>query len=265
MTMSCLAIWRGDELGLRRFIFVGHLGRVAAGALAFDPGHLLDEHRLGAEALDLLPGGGADVGRGDDRAEPAGGGDRLQPGDPDAHHEDPGGGDGAGRGHHHREGPAIFRRGVEHRLVAGEIGLAGEHVHRLGPGDSRHQLHRQRLEPRRGISVDPLALPERVEHGDDQRAGLRALERRRIRALHGEDRVGAGERRLARADGRAGGLVIGIGDGSGEPGPGLDRDLGAQRDELLHRLRSRRDPALGLGRLLQDRKLHRLSIRGSGG
>ena len=45
----------GHQLGLRLLIFRRHLGRVAARALAFDAGDILDEDRLGAERLDLLP------------------------------------------------------------------------------------------------------------------------------------------------------------------------------------------------------------------
>ena len=31
--------------------------------------------------------------------------------------------------------------GVDDGAVAGEVGLGGEHVHHLGAGDARHQLH----------------------------------------------------------------------------------------------------------------------------
>ena len=77
----------GDQLGLRLLIFLRHLGGVAAGALALDARDILDEDRLGAERLDLLLGRRAHVGRADLRAEPPGGGDRLQAGDADAHDE----------------------------------------------------------------------------------------------------------------------------------------------------------------------------------
>ena len=159
--MSCLAMWPGHQLGLRLLIFLRHFGRVAARAFAFDAGDILDEDRLGAERLDLLLGRRAHVGRADLRAEPPGGGDRLQAGDADAHHEHLGRADRARRGHHHREGAAISRRGVDHRLVAGEVRLRRQDVHRLGARDARHPLHRQRFEPGRGIAVDRVARAAR--------------------------------------------------------------------------------------------------------
>src|SRR6185369_8807895 len=76
-----------DQLGLGLLIVLRHFGRVAAGALAFDPGDALDEDRLGPERLDLLLGRRADVGRADLGTEAPGGRDRLQSGDSDAHYE----------------------------------------------------------------------------------------------------------------------------------------------------------------------------------
>ena len=113
ITISCLAIWFEDELGLRLLVFLGHLGRVAAGALALDSCDLLDEDCLGAEALDLFARRSADVGRRNLRAEPPGRRDRLETGDADAHHEYARRMDGPRRRHHHREGVAIF--GTPHR------------------------------------------------------------------------------------------------------------------------------------------------------
>ena len=37
--------------------------------------------------------------------------------------------------------PAVGRHGVDQRLVAGEVGLAREHVHGLRAGRARQQLH----------------------------------------------------------------------------------------------------------------------------
>ena len=64
----------------------------------------------------------------------------------------------ARRRHHHRHGLAEHGGGIDHGLVAGEVGLARQHVHRLRAGDARHELHGhqrgagagQRLEARRG-------------------------------------------------------------------------------------------------------------------
>ena len=160
----------GHQLGLSLLIFGRHFRRVAARTFALDPGDILDEDRLGAERLDLFLRRRADVRGADLRAEPLGGGDRLQAGDPDAHDEDFGRADRAGGGHHHRERAAIGRRRLDHRLVAGEVRLRRQDVHRLGAGDARHPLHRQRLESGRGVSLDRLAAPQRIERTDQQRA-----------------------------------------------------------------------------------------------
>ncbi len=86
-----------------------------------------------------------------DAAEAAGGGDGLEAGDAGAHHEDLGGGDGAGGGHHHREGAAVELRAFDHGAIAGEVGLRGQHVHRLGPGDARNEFHRHSDDPSGGV------------------------------------------------------------------------------------------------------------------
>src|SRR3546814_10514097 len=63
----------------------------------------------------------------------------------------------------------ISRSGIEHRLVAREVRLRRQDVHRLRAGDARHEFHRQRLDPRLGISVDPRPLTKRVEPRDQPR------------------------------------------------------------------------------------------------
>jgi hypothetical protein len=66
----------------------------------------------------------APVGRGDHGAQAARGGDCLQAGDADAHHENLGRRHGAGRGHHHRQRAAVFGGAVDHGAIAREVGLA---------------------------------------------------------------------------------------------------------------------------------------------
>jgi hypothetical protein len=134
-----------DVLGhQRRLLFligVAHRLGVAGGGLGGLELLVLDRDELGAQALDLLLGRRAHVGGGDHRAQAPRGGDRLQAGDAGAHHEHLGRGDGAGRGHHHRHRPAIDLGRLDHRAVAGEVGLAGQRVHHLGAGDARHEFH----------------------------------------------------------------------------------------------------------------------------
>ena len=62
---------------------------------------------------------------------------------------------------------------IDHRLVAGEVGLARQHVHRLRAGDARHQLHGESGDVGlggHGLDVGLVAV--RVHGRDDQRAGL---------------------------------------------------------------------------------------------
>ncbi len=119
----------GDEGRLLRLVFLGHFLGVAAGGFRGFEFLVLDRDELGAEALDLFLGGRPHVGRSNDGAKTPGGGDGLQAGDARAHDEDLGGRHRAGRGHHHRQRPAIFGGGVDHGAVAGEIGLARQNVH----------------------------------------------------------------------------------------------------------------------------------------
>ncbi len=141
MTISCFLMCSADERCLFRLVFRRHFLGIAAGGLGVLEFLVLDGKEFRAEALDLLLGGRTHVGGGDDGAEPAGGGDRLQAGDAGAHDEYLGRRHRAGRRHHHRQRPAEFFGGIDHRAIAGQIGLAGEHVHRLCAGDARHQFH----------------------------------------------------------------------------------------------------------------------------
>src|SRR3546814_5297884 len=77
-------LFRSDEFGLRRLIFVGHFGGIAARALALDPRDALDEDRLGAERHDLFLGRRAHVGRADLRTKAACSRDRLKARNADA-------------------------------------------------------------------------------------------------------------------------------------------------------------------------------------
>ena len=112
----------------------------------------------------------------------------CKPGDADAHHEHLGRADRAGRGHHHRKGAAIGVGGLDHRLVAGEVRLRRQHVHRLGAGDARHPLHRQRFEPGLGVS----RRSRRARRADRARRpatrpSSRPVQRRRVGPEHAQD------------------------------------------------------------------------------
>ncbi len=91
----------------------------------------LDENEFGAEALHLFRRRRPDIRRRDDGAEPSRRGDRLEACNARTHDEHPCRRHRSRRRHHHRKGAGILRGGVDHRLVAGKIGLRRQHVHRL--------------------------------------------------------------------------------------------------------------------------------------
>ena len=61
---------------------------------------------------------------------------------------------------------------VDHGAIAGEIGLRGQHVHGLRPGDARHQLHGKGRDARLGHGGERRLIAERIHDGDDQRTRL---------------------------------------------------------------------------------------------
>ena len=155
----------GELLLLGLLLLVGQLARVAALALGALAGLELEELR--AERLDLLGDGGAHVVAGDLGAEAPRGGDRLQPGDARAEHEHLGRRDRAGGGHHHRQEAAEVVRRDEHGLVAGDVGLRGQRVHRLRARDARDRLHRERRRAGVGQRLRRLGVRERAEEADE--------------------------------------------------------------------------------------------------
>ena len=98
---------------------------------------------LGAERLDLLLDARPHVARLDHGAQPLGGGDRLQAGDADAEDDDARRLDRAGGRHQHREEALVLVGGDHHRLVAGDVGLARQHVHALRARRARRGLERE--------------------------------------------------------------------------------------------------------------------------
>ena len=242
---------RREQLALALGAVLGHLAGVAAGAL---DGVEVEVDERGAHRADLVGRGRAHVVRADDRAQPLGGGDRLQAGDARAEDEHPRGLDGAGGGHQQREelGQPV---GADQRgAVAGAQRLRGQRVHRLGPRDARQQLERQRGGPgvaraSYGVERRALAHDGQERHRDAPGGELaEGLGRQRLDAQHG---VGAGEH-LGRGSGDLGaGLdVVGVQEAGRITGPGLDGDLEACVTQQAHGLGDGGDAALawtGLG------------------
>jgi hypothetical protein len=190
------------------------------------------------------------------RAKPPRGRDRLQAGNADAHDERLGGRHRAGSCHHHREGLAIFGGGIKHRLVAGQVRLAGEDIHRLRACDARHELHRQRLDPGRGVGIHAPPLAERIETRHQQRTGLLSAERLNRWPLNAQNDVGILQRRLAVAHARPRSRIVRIRYRRPRASARFHRHARAKTDELLHRLRRRSNPALARSKLSQYGYLH---------
>ncbi len=219
-------------------ILRAHRLGVAARRLGVLELFVLDRQELGAQALDLFLGGRAHIGGGDHRAEPPRRGDGLQTRHAHAHDEDLGGGDGARRRHHHREALAKGVGRLDHRAIAGQIGLGRQHVHDLGAGDARHEFHGEGGDVGALQRLDRILFTIGVQHGDDHGAGLERAGLLRRRAAHLQHDVGAVQHRAGVGLHRGPGLgIVGVRNGRADARPGLDRDGRAQGDQLLHRLR----------------------------
>ena len=107
----------GHQSGLTLLVIGTHfLGITAFGFTAFA---LIGfhHHKCAAKAFDLLGSGAAHIGCRHNRAQTLGGCNGLQTRNACAHNENARGRDRARRRHHHRQRPAIFSRGVKHRLI----------------------------------------------------------------------------------------------------------------------------------------------------
>ena len=211
------------------------------------------------QALDLLLDRGANVEGGDDGAQPARGGDRLQAGHAGAEDEDVGRRDRAGGGHHHRHRPVVLDRRIEHRLVAGEVALRAERIHALGARDAGQELERHGGQPARRVGGHQAGLGGGREEADQQGALLHQADLVRLgeRRLDLEHHVGAVEHRgLALGDGGPGlgeRRVAEVGAGAGA---GLKANFGATGDQLLDGVGRGGDAALVLAPLPGDGDFH---------
>ena len=96
----------------------------------------------------------------------------CNPATPGAHDQNARRLDRSGRGHHHREGAAELGSRIDDGLVAREIGLRGQHVHRLSAGDPRHQLHRKGGNPGTGIGLRVGGVLGRLQQADQHCAAF---------------------------------------------------------------------------------------------
>ncbi len=142
------------------------LARIAADPIGGNAG--IDE--LGTERFHLLPGGRTHIEGLDDGPKPPGGRDGLQAGNAGPHDECLRRPDRAGgRGQHRQE---LVERGrtEQHRLVAGDGSLGRQCVHRLGPGNPRHEFHRETGDLPLAEQPDQVLLPIGLQVADHDAA-----------------------------------------------------------------------------------------------
>ncbi len=187
----------------------------------------------------------------------------CSPADADAHDENLRRRHGAGRRHHHRQRATVLRCSIDDRLVAGEVRLRRQHVHRLRARDARHQFHRECRDIGCGDGTNLRFVAVGIHRREHERARLVAAHLGLGRPAHLQHDVGVedGGRGIGR-DGRAGGLVVGVGEARLGAGARLNGDGRAEADEFLHRLRRCGNARLVLFR--RDGDLHRVILGVSG-
>jgi hypothetical protein len=161
----------------------------------------------------------------------------CRPATPCPHDENLGSRHCAGSRHHHRHGAVIFRRGVDHRLVTGKIGLRGQHVHRLGAGDARHQFHRKGGQPGLGHVRQCLIVAIGIHDCHDDGAGFVALATSADVGRRTFSTTSALAASALRNRSGTGLLELAIGNTRQRSGTGLNDNLEAEGLELLHTFR----------------------------
>jgi hypothetical protein len=216
-------------------VFPRHFLGVAASRFGRLELLILDRQELCAERGDLFLGGGTHVGGGDHGTETTRSSDRLQAGDADAHDESFRRRHRARRRHHHRQRPVIFGSRVDHRLVAGEVGLAGQDVHRLGARDARHELHREGGDAGPCQSIDRSIVAIGIDDGDNGGARAIGLQLRLIRPAHLQHHIGFGD--IAGLTDHSAGLgELLVGNARCRAGAAFHDDVKPQPRQPLHRV-----------------------------
>ena len=217
----------------------------------------------GPETLHLLPGGRPDVVPRDHAAELPRRRDRLEPRHAGAHDQHPGGGDGPGGGHEHREHPRQRGGREQGRLVAGDRRHGGQRIHALRPRDARHQLDGEGDGAGGGDLPDCFRGPERPDEADQDGLATQQGEVGAARLVVGSVAENLEDRVRGREDLGPGGDepralldVRGVEVAGLEPGAGLDHHLatrlGERRDDRGHE----GDAPLSGERLLHDADDH---------
>ncbi len=232
---------RRQHLALPVGPILGHLACVATRSLERLE---LEVDRLGTHRPDLLGGGRADVVRQDDRTQPLGRRDRLQPGDAGTEHDHLRGLHRAGGRHVQREETTQQPGRHDRAAIPGDQGLRGQRVHRLCAGDARDELQRERGDPEVAQVRDEVMGGVHRQEGHRGRAVAQPPGPVAAQSVHPEDHVGLGQRVIG--DNRAGLDVELVGVLRAGTCLGLDEDLVAEVGQLADELGDHRDPGLAL-------------------
>ena len=176
----------------------------------------------------------------------------CSPATPAPEHEDLGRRDGACGGGHHREEAAGLARGKQRRGVAGDVGLGGQRVHRLGAGDARDRLHREAGHARGGERLVRLGRGQRRQVADQDLARVQTADLLGGRHRDVDDDV----RAPGIADLRAGLGVRSIGMPRALAGAGLDDHVDALIGKRFDHVRDQRHAALCPSSLFRNPDLH---------
>ena len=193
-----------------------------------------------------------------DRAKAARCGDGLQARDARTHHQHTRGGNGPGRGHHHRKELAQLFCGHQHGLVAGRGSLRGKRVHRLRTRDARHQLEAESRDSLRSERAHDPGVCSRLQEADKHAAPGQQPHLGLIRRLHLQHRAGVlHQRGFVSLYRHAGRLIDRVRQVCGSTRARLTGDLEPGGDELGGGVGDESHAPLPSRRFLGNRNLHR--------
>ena len=194
---------------------------------------VLSVDELRSQALGLLRRLRAHVVRGDHGAQAPRGADGLEAGDADPEDQDVRGLGGAGGGRQQREIAPEGVRGDEDGLVAADVRLRGQGVHRLGPGQGpRDGVQADRGDAGGGQRLHQGRVQQRLQEADDGLAGAQPRDLGGHRLLDAQDDVGVRVQPLGAHDRRAGVRERLVRDRGTGTRAGLDEDLEPGRRQL---------------------------------
>ena len=132
--------------------------------------------------------------------------------------------------------------GLDHSTVAGDVGHRTERVHRLRPGDARHSVHRDGVDPALGQALEQVAILRRLDEADQSRALAGEFDFIILGRANLKDDVGLGPDIRSGKHGRPDFLIERIGKLGRLARIGLDRHFKAKLDKLGHVLRRGGNP-----------------------